>query len=87
MNRVWVLAHDYGYEGLAEAFLAFETRAEAERMQKMLSDEGYATVRLSEVPIWGKEAGGVEFASESMLLNWPWDVKSCWAFPPDPDAP
>jgi hypothetical protein len=52
-ESVWVIAVDYGYDGLTEPSHAFKTKDEAEIFLRALRRLAAApTVRLMEVPFW-----------------------------------
>ncbi len=54
MSRsIWVIAEDYGTEGLREPFMAFLDKPEAEQCMELLGKPLAGTsARLIEVPVW-----------------------------------
>jgi hypothetical protein len=52
-ESVWVIAPDYGYDGLGEPSNAFRTKSEAEAfLAAVVRMPGAPLVRLMEVPFW-----------------------------------
>jgi hypothetical protein len=50
---IWVLAVDYGSEGLCEPFMAFRSKESAQAAKELIERNPSATtMKLCEVPIW-----------------------------------